>query len=206
MFFTVGRLARGLLIPRGFAALGFALQFPTEDRYLLTRSELLDRLAVLLGGRAAEAPAYGDVSTGAQDELQRAADIAHRMVKEYRAQTRRPPDRAGWPCAVKSSGARAVQWRGFVRRLRGSGAEEGKGTRGPVGGGMGMTRRKLLGSASGGLVLAVAGKLRWAVAQRTVQLGEPAPELSAGAWVNGGPLPMARLRGRVVLIDFWTAG
>jgi len=59
------------------------MQLPTEDRYLLTRSELLDRLAVLLGGRAAEALVYGEVSTGAQNDLQRAADIARRMVKEY---------------------------------------------------------------------------------------------------------------------------
>jgi len=71
------------IIPRGIAALGYTLQLPTEDRYLLTRSELLDRLAVLLGGRAAEQLAFGEVSTGAQNDLQRAADIARRMVKEY---------------------------------------------------------------------------------------------------------------------------
>ena len=71
------------IIPRGIAALGYTLQLPTEDRYLLTRSELLDRLAVLLGGRAAEQLTFGEVSTGAQNDLQRAADIARRMVKEY---------------------------------------------------------------------------------------------------------------------------
>jgi cell division protease FtsH len=71
------------IIPRGIAALGYTLQLPTEDRYLLTRSELLDRLAVLLGGRTAEALTFGEVSTGAQNDLQRAADIARRMVKEY---------------------------------------------------------------------------------------------------------------------------
>jgi cell division protease FtsH len=71
------------IIPRGIAALGYTLQLPTGDRYLLTRSELLDRLAVLLGGRAAEQLTYGEVSTGAQNDLQRAADIARRMVKEY---------------------------------------------------------------------------------------------------------------------------
>jgi cell division protease FtsH len=71
------------IIPRGIAALGYTLQLPTEDRYLLTRSELLDRLAVLLGGRTAEAITFGEVSTGAQNDLQRAADIARRMVKEY---------------------------------------------------------------------------------------------------------------------------
>ncbi|HSB72464.1 MAG TPA: ATP-dependent zinc metalloprotease FtsH [Candidatus Methylomirabilis sp.] len=71
------------IIPRGIAALGYTLQLPTEDRYLLTRSELLDRVAVLLGGRGAEALTFGEVSTGAQNDLQRAADIARRMVKEY---------------------------------------------------------------------------------------------------------------------------
>jgi len=71
------------IIPRGIAALGYTLQLPTEDRYLLTRSELLDRLAVLLGGRVAEELAFGEVSTGAQNDLQRAADMARRMVKEY---------------------------------------------------------------------------------------------------------------------------
>jgi cell division protease FtsH len=71
------------IIPRGIAALGYTLQLPTEDRYLLTRSELLDRLAVLLGGRVAEEVTFGEVSTGAQNDLQRAADIARRMVKEY---------------------------------------------------------------------------------------------------------------------------
>ncbi len=71
------------IIPRGIAALGYTLQLPTEDRYLLTRSELLDRLAVMLGGRTAEALTFGEGSTGAQNDLQRAADIARRMVKEY---------------------------------------------------------------------------------------------------------------------------
>ena len=71
------------IIPRGIAALGYTLQLPTEDRYLLTRSELLDRLAIMLGGRTAEALTFGEVSTGAQNDLQRAADTARRMVKEY---------------------------------------------------------------------------------------------------------------------------
>ena len=71
------------IIPRGIAALGYTLQVPTEDRYLMTRSELLDRLAVLLGGRVAEEVVFGEVSTGAQNDLARATDIARRMVKEY---------------------------------------------------------------------------------------------------------------------------
>lgn len=71
------------IIPRGISALGYTLQLPTEDRYLMTRSELLDRMAVLLGGRAAEEIIFGEVSTGAQNDLFRATDIARRMVKEY---------------------------------------------------------------------------------------------------------------------------
>jgi cell division protease FtsH len=71
------------IIPRGIAALGYTQQRPTEDRYLLTRPELLDRLAVLLGGRVAEELVFGEVSTGAQNDLQRATDIARSMVAEY---------------------------------------------------------------------------------------------------------------------------
>jgi cell division protease FtsH len=56
---------------------------PTEDRYLLTRAELLDRLDVLLGGRVAEEIVFGDVSTGAADDLRRATDMARHMVAEY---------------------------------------------------------------------------------------------------------------------------
>jgi cell division protease FtsH len=71
------------IIPRGIAALGYTQQQPTEDRYLMTRSELLDRLAVLLGGRVAEETVFGEISTGAQNDLQRATDIARSMVTEY---------------------------------------------------------------------------------------------------------------------------
>ena len=71
------------IVPRGLGALGYTLQLPTEDRYLMTRAELLDRLAVLLGGRTAEEIIFGDVSTGAQNDLVRATDIARSMVKEY---------------------------------------------------------------------------------------------------------------------------
>ncbi len=71
------------IIPRGIAALGYTQQQPTEDRYLMTRSELLDRLAVLLGGRVAEEIIFGEISTGAQNDLQRATDIARSMVTEY---------------------------------------------------------------------------------------------------------------------------
>ncbi|MCG6535178.1 MAG: cell division protein FtsH, partial [Syntrophales bacterium LBB04] len=71
------------IIPRGVAALGYTQQRPTEDRYLMTRAELLDRLAVLLGGRVAEELVFGEISTGAQNDLQRATDIARSMVAEY---------------------------------------------------------------------------------------------------------------------------
>ncbi|HUN54780.1 MAG TPA: ATP-dependent zinc metalloprotease FtsH [Smithella sp.] len=71
------------IIPRGIAALGYTQQQPTEDRYLMTRAELLDRLAVLLGGRVAEELALGEISTGAQNDLQRATDMARSMITEY---------------------------------------------------------------------------------------------------------------------------
>ncbi len=71
------------IIPRGIGALGFTQQLPTEDRYLLKRSELLDRLDVLLGGRVAEELIFGDISTGAQNDLQRATDMARHMITQY---------------------------------------------------------------------------------------------------------------------------
>ncbi len=71
------------IIPRGISALGYTQQQPTEDRYLMTRSELLDRLAVLFGGRVAEELVFREISTGAQNDLQRASDIARSMVTEY---------------------------------------------------------------------------------------------------------------------------
>ncbi len=71
------------IVPRGIAALGYTVQLPTEDRYLMTKKELEDRLAVLLAGRVAEEVFFEDVSTGAQNDLMRATDIARAMVKEY---------------------------------------------------------------------------------------------------------------------------
>jgi cell division protease FtsH len=71
------------IIPRGISALGYTLQLPTEDRYLMTKTELVDRLTVLLGGRVAEEIIFGEISTGAHNDLQRATDIATSMVKEY---------------------------------------------------------------------------------------------------------------------------
>jgi len=71
------------IIPRGIAALGYTIQLPTEERYLLTRSELESKIAVLLGGRVAEELIFGEASTGAADDLQKATNIANRMVKDY---------------------------------------------------------------------------------------------------------------------------
>ncbi|MBI4595693.1 MAG: ATP-dependent metallopeptidase FtsH/Yme1/Tma family protein [Candidatus Tectomicrobia bacterium] len=71
------------IIPRGIAALGYTQQLPTEDRYLMMKSELMTRLCVLLGGRVAEEITFTDVSTGAQNDLQRATDIARSMVANY---------------------------------------------------------------------------------------------------------------------------
>jgi cell division protease FtsH len=80
---TTDRVHKISIVPRGISALGYTQQLPTEDRYLMTRTELLDRLAVLLGGRAAEEIKFGEISTGAQNDLYRATDIARSMVKEY---------------------------------------------------------------------------------------------------------------------------
>ena len=71
------------IIPRGISALGYTIQRPTEDRYLMTREELENKIAVLLGGRAAEKIIYGHLSTGASDDLARATDIARSMVARY---------------------------------------------------------------------------------------------------------------------------
>jgi len=80
---NVDPVRRISIIPRGIGALGYTQQLPTQDRYLMTRSELENRLCVLLGGRVAEEIVFGDVSTGAQDDLQKATDIALSMVTQY---------------------------------------------------------------------------------------------------------------------------
>jgi cell division protease FtsH len=80
---TADPVHRVSIIPRGAAALGMTMQRPLEDRYLLTEPELKDRLAILLGGRTAEEIAFDQISTGAQNDLQRATEIARAMVTEY---------------------------------------------------------------------------------------------------------------------------
>ena len=71
------------IVQRGFGALGYTMQLPLEDRYLMQRSDLLNQLTVLLGGRTAEEIALGEISTGAQNDLLRATDIARAMVTEW---------------------------------------------------------------------------------------------------------------------------
>ncbi len=71
------------IIPRGSAALGYTIQIPTEERYLLTQRDLEDKIAVLLGGRAAEQITSGEVTTGARDDLEKATQIATAMVTQY---------------------------------------------------------------------------------------------------------------------------
>ncbi|WP_147654050.1 ATP-dependent zinc metalloprotease FtsH [Vulcaniibacterium gelatinicum] len=71
------------IIPRGIGALGYTIQRPTEDRYLMTREELENKIAVLLGGRAAEKLVFGHLSTGAADDLAKATDIARDMITRY---------------------------------------------------------------------------------------------------------------------------
>ena len=80
---SADKVAKISIIPRGIAALGYTQQQPTEDRYLMRKAELLDRLDVLLGGRVAEELVFNDVSTGAQNDLQRATDMARHMVTHY---------------------------------------------------------------------------------------------------------------------------
>ena len=80
---TADKVKKISIIPRGVAALGYTLQLPTEDRYMMTREELTGRISVLLGGRIAEEIIFDEVSTGAQNDLEKASDIARRMVKYY---------------------------------------------------------------------------------------------------------------------------
>jgi cell division protease FtsH len=76
-------VAKISIVPRGRGALGYTLQMPAEDRYVLTVDELADRIAVMLGGRAAEQVVFGTISTGASDDIMRATELARRMVSEF---------------------------------------------------------------------------------------------------------------------------
>lgn len=78
-----GEVAKISIVPRGMAALGYTLQLPTEDRFLLDEAELRGQIATLLGGRSAEEVVFGSITTGASNDLQRATDLAERMVTSY---------------------------------------------------------------------------------------------------------------------------
>ncbi len=80
---NVDKVQKISIIPHGLAALGYTMQRPTEDRYLMSRSELVNRMTVLLGGRASESLMFGEVSTGAADDLARATEIARGMVTRF---------------------------------------------------------------------------------------------------------------------------
>ncbi|MDD2224498.1 MAG: cell division protein FtsH, partial [Pseudomonas sp.] len=79
----VDKVHKVSIIPRGIGALGYTIQRPTEDRFLMTEAELRDKIAVLMGGRAAEKLVFDHLSTGAADDLVRATDIARSMVARY---------------------------------------------------------------------------------------------------------------------------
>jgi cell division protease FtsH len=76
-------VAKISIIPRARGALGYTLQMPTEDRYILTKDELLDRVTVMLGGRAAELTKFATISTGASDDIQKATELVRRMITEF---------------------------------------------------------------------------------------------------------------------------
>lgn len=80
---NVDPLHKVSIIPRGIGALGYTMQLPTQDRYILSQSELFDRLCVLLGGRAAEELALGEITTGAHNDLELATEMARKMVTQY---------------------------------------------------------------------------------------------------------------------------
>ncbi|MBD2038613.1 ATP-dependent metallopeptidase FtsH/Yme1/Tma family protein [Leptolyngbya sp. FACHB-321] len=78
-----GKVEKISIVPRGMAALGYTLQLPTEDRFLMDEAELRGQIATLLGGRSAEEVVFGSITTGATNDLQRATDLAERMVTTY---------------------------------------------------------------------------------------------------------------------------
>lgn len=80
---TADKVHKVTIVPRGIGALGYTMQLPTEDRFLMSKNELLEKIDVLLGGRAAEELVFHDITTGAQNDLQKATDIARSMVAMY---------------------------------------------------------------------------------------------------------------------------
>jgi len=80
---TAEKVHKITIVPRGIGSLGFTMQLPTEDRFLMSKTELLEKIDVLLGGRAAEEQTFGEITTGAQNDLQKATNIARSMVTLY---------------------------------------------------------------------------------------------------------------------------
>jgi cell division protease FtsH len=78
-----GKVEKISIVPRGMAALGYTLQLPTEDRFLMSKEEIEAQIATLLGGRSAEEIIFGSITTGASNDLQRATDLADKMVTSY---------------------------------------------------------------------------------------------------------------------------
>jgi cell division protease FtsH len=80
---TTDRVHKVSIIPRGLGALGYTMQLPIEERFIVQRAELLDKITMLFGGRAAERIMFGEISTGAADDLERATELARRMIVQY---------------------------------------------------------------------------------------------------------------------------
>jgi cell division protease FtsH len=78
-----GKVTKISIVPRGMSALGYTLRMPTEDRFLMDEIEFREQIAMLLGGRSAEELVFGNVTNGASDDLQRATELAERMVLNY---------------------------------------------------------------------------------------------------------------------------
>jgi cell division protease FtsH len=92
---------RVTIIPRSIGALGATLQLPTEERYLMTRDELLDRLCVMMGGRTAEQVVFADTSTGAENDLERATETARQMVCRFGMSSKLGPVTMGRPLGAR---------------------------------------------------------------------------------------------------------
>jgi cell division protease FtsH len=92
---------RVTIIPRSIGALGATLQLPTEERYLMTRDELLDRLCVMMGGRTAESVIFGDTSTGAENDLERATETARQMICRFGMSSKLGPVTKGRPLGAR---------------------------------------------------------------------------------------------------------
>ena len=114
------------IIPRGVAALGYTLQLPVQEKFLSTDEELRDQLAILLGGRVAEEMTFGTLSSGAANDLERASEIARRLLtEEFRASI---PDEGGWiwPRLIVEYLAESIDEAQLRDGVRGSRAQRGE--------------------------------------------------------------------------------